>query len=158
MDIQLKKRPWYIRYKYYLLAAVVFVVFIVYVMTLSMGPRKQRIDTESLQISTVETGRFMEYVDVEGLVQPILTIQVNTKEGGFVERVIAEAGTMLEQGDTILLLTNPNLTRSINDLRDEYEKKLVNYREQEINMEKQTLNLRQQILTARYEQRRMKKN
>ena len=62
----------------------------------------------------------MEYVDVEGLVQPILTIQVNTKEGGFVDSVVAEAGTMLQQGDTILLLTNPNLTRSINDLRDEY--------------------------------------
>ena len=158
MDIQLKRRPWYIRYKYYLMAATVFVAFIVYVMTLSMGPRKQRIDNESIQISSVEIGRFMEYVDVEGLVQPILTIQVNTKEGGFVERIVAEEGTMLEQGDTILVLNNPELTRQINDKRDEYEKQLVNYRNQEINMEKQTLNLRQQILQAQYEQRRQQKN
>ena len=47
MDIQLKKRPWYIRYKYYLMAAVAFAIFMIYVMTLSVGPRKQRIDTES---------------------------------------------------------------------------------------------------------------
>ena len=158
MDIQLKKRPWYIRYKYYLLAAVIFVAFMVYVMILSMGPRKQRIDIDSLQISAVETGRFMEYVDVEGLVQPILTIQVNTKEGGFVDHIVAEEGTMIEKGDTNLMLSNPNLTRSINDMRDEYEKQLVNYQNQEINMEKQTLNLRQQILQARYEQSRLKKN
>ncbi|MBQ8866308.1 MAG: HlyD family efflux transporter periplasmic adaptor subunit [Bacteroidaceae bacterium] len=158
MDIQLKKRPWYIRYKYYLMAAVAFVAFMIYVMTLSMGPRKQRIDTESIQISAVETGRFMEYVDVEGLVQPILTIQVYTKEGGSVERIVAEEGAMLEEGDTILTLDNPVLTRTINDLRDDYEKQLVNYRNQEINMEQKTLTLRQQILQARYEQRRLQKN
>ena len=158
MDIQLKKRPWYIRYKYYLMAAVAFVAFMIYVMTLSMGPRKQRIDTESIQIANVETGRFMEYVDVEGLVQPILTIQVNTKEGGFVDRIVAEEGAILHQGDTILTLVNPELERTINDRRDEYEKQLVSYRNQEITMEKQTLNLRQQILQAEYEQRRLKKN
>ena len=158
MDIQLKKRPWYIRYKYYLMAAVAFVAFMIYVMTLSMGPRKQRIDTESIQIADVETGRFMEYVDVEGLVQPILTIQVNTKEEGFVDRIVAEEGAMLEQGDTILTLVNPELTRAINDKRDEFEKQMVNYRNQEINMKKQTLNLRQQILQARHEQRRQQKN
>ena len=158
MDIQLKKRPWYIRYKYYLMAAVAFAIFMIYVMTLSVGPRKQRIDTESIQIADVETGRFMEYVDVEGLVQPILTIQVNTKEGGFVDRIVAEEGAMLEQGDTILTLVNPELTRAINDKRDEFEKQMVNYRNQEINMKKQTLNLRQQILQARHEQRRQQKN
>ena len=158
MDIQLKKRPWYIRYKYYLMAAVAFVAFMIYVMTLSMGPRKQRIATESIQIANVETGRFMEYVDVEGLVQPILTIQVNTKEGGFVDRIVAEEGAILHQGDTILTLVNPELERTINDRRDEYEKQLVSYRNQEITMEKQTLNLRQQILQAEYEQRRLKKN
>ncbi len=29
----------------------------------------------------------MEYVDVEGLIQPILTIKVNTREAGSVESV-----------------------------------------------------------------------
>ena len=158
MDIQLKKRPWYIRYKYYLLAAAIFVGFSIYVVTISVGPRQQRIDIESIQIAAVETGRFMEYVDVEGLVQPILTIQVNTKEGGFVDRIVAEEGAMLQQGDTILTLVNPDLERTISDKRDEYEKQLVTYREREINMEKQTLNLRQQILSAQYELRRLKKN
>ena len=158
MDIQLKKRPWYIRYKYYLLAAIAFVAFLVYVIMLSAGPRKQRIETESIQINTVETGRFMEFVDVEGLVQPILTIQVNTKESGSVDRIVAEEGTMIAEGDTILTLINPQLTRSIEDKRDDFQKQLVNYREREIEMEQQTLTLRQQILRARYEQKRLKKN
>ncbi len=46
----------------------------------------------------------MEYVDVEGFIQPILTIKVNTREAGSVERIIAEEGSLLQKGDTNLTL------------------------------------------------------
>ncbi|MBQ8360796.1 MAG: HlyD family efflux transporter periplasmic adaptor subunit [Bacteroidaceae bacterium] len=158
MDIQLKKRPWYIRYRYYLIAGAIFMAFVIYVITISVGPRKLRIDTESTQVATVESGRFLEYVDVEGLVQPILTIQVNTQEGGSVERIVAEEGTMLTKGDTILVLANPELTRTIDDQRDEYEKQVSSYRENVIEMERKSLSLKQQMLQAIYNQKRLKKN
>lgn len=158
MDIQLKKRPWYIRYRYYLIAGAVFMAFIIYVISISVGPRKLRIDTESIPIATVESGRFLEYVDVEGLVQPILTIQVNTQEGGSVERIVAEEGTMLAKGDTILVLTNPELTRAIDDQRDEYEKQMSNYKENVIEMERKSLSLKQQMLQAIYNQKRLRKS
>ena len=47
----------------------------------------------------------MEYVDVEGLIQPILTIKVNTREAGSVESIVGEEGSLLQQGDTILILS-----------------------------------------------------
>ena len=34
----------------------------------------------------------MEYVDVEGVIQPILTIKVNARETGSVERIIGGGG------------------------------------------------------------------
>ena len=154
----MKKRPWYIRYRYYLIAGAIFMAFVIYVITISVGPRKLRIDTESTQVATVESGRFLEYVDVEGLVQPILTIQVNTQEGGSVERIVAEEGTMLTKGDTILVLANPELTRTIDDQRDEYEKQVSSYRENVIEMERKSLSLKQQMLQAIYNQKRLKKN
>lgn len=40
----------------------------------------------------------MEYVDVEGLIQPILTIKINTREAGSVESIIGEEGSLLQQG------------------------------------------------------------
>ena len=81
MDIKLEKKPWYIRYRYYLIASGAFVIFLIYVISLSLGPRKLRIETDNIQIAEIKNGKFMEFVDVEGLVQPILTIQVNTREG-----------------------------------------------------------------------------
>ena len=102
MDIKLEKKPWYIRYRNYLLGGIAFLAFLIYVISLSLGPRKLRIEKDNIQIAEVKNGKFMEYVDVEGLVQPILTIQVNTREAGSVERIVAEEGTSLKQGDTIL--------------------------------------------------------
>ena len=128
MDIKLEKKPWYIRYRYYLLTGAAFVIFLIYVITLSLGPRKLRIETENIQLAEVKNGKFMEYVDVEGLVQPILTIKVNTQEGGSVERIVAEEGSMLKKGDTILVLSNPTLTREMEDQRDEWENQRYTYK------------------------------
>ena len=54
MDIKLEKKPWYIRYRYYLAGGVVFATFLIYVIILSAGPRKLRIDPESLQMAEVK--------------------------------------------------------------------------------------------------------
>ena len=158
MDIKLEKKPWYIRYRYYLMAGGTFVIFLIYVISLSLGPRKLRIDTDNIQIAEVKNGKFMEYVDVEGLVQPILTIKVNTRESGSVERIVTEEGSMMKKGDTILVLTNPDLIREIEDQRDEWENQRYSYKEREIEMEQKSLALKQQALQTQYEMSRLQKS
>ena len=158
MDIKLEKKPWYIRYRYYLIGGILFVAFLIYVITLSLGPRKLRIDAEDIQIAEVKVSNFMEYVDVEGLFQPILTIKINPREAGSVERIVGEEGSLLQQGDTFLVLSNPDLLRRIEDQRDEWEKQMTTYQEQEIEMEQKSLNLKQQALTNNYELERLKKS
>ena len=65
MDFKIEKKPWYIRYRTYLLAGAAFIVFIIYVISLSMGPSKLLIETDDIRMATVEDRKFMEYVDVE---------------------------------------------------------------------------------------------
>lgn len=158
MDFKIEKKPWYIRYRYYLIAGAAFMVFLIYVISLSMGPRKLRIESENVQIAEVKNGKFMEYVDVEGLVQPILTIKVNTREDGSVERIVNEEGATLKKGDTILILSNPELMREIEDQRDEWENQRYSYKEREIEMEQKSLTLKQQALQTQYEMSRLQKN
>ena len=158
MDIKIEKKPWYIRHRYYLLGGTAFVIFLIYVISLSFGPRKLRIETDNIQIAEVKNDKFMEYVDVEGLVQPILTIKINTREAGSVERIIGEEGTMMEKGDSILVLSNPDLLRSIEDQRDEWEKQRITYKEKEIEMEQKSLTLKQQTLQTQYEMNRLTKS
>lgn len=151
MDIHLKKKPWYIRYRYYLLTAAAIAALCVYSIVLALGPSRIRVDADKFTVSTAEDGKFMEYVDAEGIVQPILTVKVNALEGGFVDRILAEDGTMLHQGDTILLLKNPDLMRAIDDEQDEWLRQQRLNKEQQIEMAQKSITLRQQTLDAQYE-------
>ena len=157
MDIQLEKKPWYIRYRYYLLGGAAFLALLIYVIVLSAGPRRLRVSMDDIQICEVKNDKFLEYVDVEGLVQPILTILVNAGEAGSVQRIVAEEGSLLRKGDTILVLDNPELLRDIEDQRDEWEKQLFTYREKEIEMEQQRITLQKQALQTEYELEKLRK-
>lgn len=151
MDIQLTPKPWYIKYRYYLLSVILFLIFAIYVIVLALGSRQLKIDAEDHKIAEVQEAPFMEYIDVEGVVQPIQTIQVNALESGFVERIVAEEGAMLDVGDTILVLTNPELLRTIDDEQSEWENQQRNYQEQEIEMQQRSITLRQQALDTEHQ-------
>ena len=47
-----------------------------------------------------------------------------------------------------MILTNPDLIRSIEDQRDEWEKQRITYKEKEIEMEQKSLTLKQQTLLS----------
>ena len=151
MDIPRKPRPWYVRYLYPMLAGIAFLAFATYMIVLSFSPRRLRLDSETCRVADVANAPFREFVDVEGIVQPIQTVQVNALESGFVERIVAEEGTMLQAGDTILILSNPELLRSTFDEQEEWQNSERNYREQEIEMQQKSITLRQQALDAEHQ-------
>lgn len=158
MDKPIEKKPILIRYKYYIASAITILSLLIWMIIASAGPRKLRIDSDNIQIAEVKEGKFLEYIDVEGVIQPILTIKINTSETGNVERIVAEEGNVLRKGDTILVLSNPDLMRSIEDQQDDWEKQKITYQEKAIEMEQKSINLRQQTLEAVYELNRLKKS
>ena len=158
MDRVLEKKPFIVRFRNILIAGVLFVAFIIYVLIASSGAQKLRINLDEIGVEEVVLGKFQEYVDAEGIVHPILTLQVNAGEAGNVERIVGEEGMMIEKGDTILQLTNNELKRSIEDQTDDWDKQLVGFREKEIEMKQKTLNLKQQMLQTAYELKRLEKS
>ena len=86
MDIIRKKKPWYFKYRYYLILGTILLVGFIYLIILALGPSRIYIDTDKVQIAEVRYGDFVEYVDVEGIVQPIFTLMVNADEEGNIER------------------------------------------------------------------------
>lgn len=151
MDIQLKKKPWYIRHLSYLITGIAILALVIYVIRLSLSPRHMNLTDNDHTIAEVTEAPFMEYVDVEGIVHPIHTIQINAMESGFVERIVAEEGEMLNAGDTILILSNPELLRTIEDEQIEWHNRQRDYQEQEIAMEQRSITLRQQVLDAQHQ-------
>jgi len=130
---------------------------VIYVIIAGIVPRRIRYSAENLEIAEVKQSKFLEYVDVEGIVQPKQTIKLSVLEHGTVERIVAEEGSMLNVGDTILILANPELIRNIDDERDELEKQRVNYEEKKIEMERKSSQLKRQTLETTYRLERLSK-
>lgn len=151
MDIQRKPRPWFVRHRYPLLAGTVFAAMVVYVIALALRPHRLTVDAAAHRIGEAAERPFMEYVDVEGLVQPIQTVQVHAPESGFADRIVAEEGAMLDAGDTILVLSNPELLRTIDDEQVAWQNSERNFRDQEIEMQQKSITLRQQVLDAEHQ-------
>lgn len=158
MDKRLPRKSFVQKYKFYLLAGAAFMAFMVYVLVSVSGGRKLRVDNEKIVIADVSESPFLDYVDAEGIVQPIQTIKLNVLESGTVQEVVAEEGAMLRKGDVILILQNPELERIIEEQQAEWEKQRILYEEKKLEMEQKTILLKQQALQARYELNRLQKD
>ncbi|MBQ7182305.1 MAG: efflux RND transporter periplasmic adaptor subunit [Bacteroidaceae bacterium] len=158
MDIKLKKRPWYVRYRGYLAGAAVVLGLMVYAAVEMAGPSRRVIRVEEQQVAEVMRQDFLEFLDVDGTVQPISTIRVNAREGGTVRRIVAQDGQQVHEGDTLLVLSNPNLEAEVQEQQMKYEQQCLGYRRQLLEMEQKGITLRQQALQTRYEMQRLEKS
>lgn len=151
MDVKKDKKAWYWRYKYYIIAGISIFALIIYAVSILVRPQRSRITRDLIETAEVVNGSFLEYVDVEGIVHPFKTVKANALETGFVDKVIAEDGAILNEGDTILILKNPELLRTISDEEDEYRRQQRLLKEQEIEISQKSLTLQQQTLDVNFE-------
>ncbi|MDL2238818.1 HlyD family efflux transporter periplasmic adaptor subunit [Bacteroidales bacterium OttesenSCG-928-K03] len=107
---------------------------------------KLKVDGRMILTGTVEKGLFNDYVRVNGQVQPITTIQLSPLEGGMVDQIVVEEGSMVKKGDIILQLSNPQLALSILESEASLAEKENFLRNTIVEMEKQKLDLEQNRL------------
>lgn len=105
-----------------------------------------RVNKETLNIATAEKSEFKDYTRLSGRVQPLTTIQLSPHEGGIVQEIIIEEGSMVKKGDPILILSNDNLDLQILNSEAELAEKENILRNTMIQMEQQKLSVRQEEL------------
>lgn len=158
MDIQLPKRPWYIKYRFYLIGGTVLVALIVYAVILQLGPRTLQVEIVDEQIAEVTEGEFLEYIDVNGMVVPSTSMRVNAAESGTVERICCHNGDVLKRGDTILVLSNPKVLEEMAVEQQNYDLQQMQHRQQLVEMQQKSITLRSQALQANFELKKMEQN
>ena len=116
-----------------------------------------RVNPETLFISEVQSGEFNDYIRISGQVQPMTTIQVSPQEGGIVQEIVIEEGSVVKAGDVILRLSNDNLDLQILNSEAELAEKENILRNTLIAMEQQRLNLRQESLQLEIEVKKLQR-
>jgi HlyD family secretion protein len=114
-----------------------------------------RVNPETLFISEVQSGEFNDYIRISGQVQPMTTIQLSPQEGGIVQEIVIEEGSLVKAGDVILRLSNDNLDLQILNSESELAEKENILRNTLIAMEQQRLNLRQESLQLEIEVKKL---
>lgn len=110
-----------------------------------------RTDSQGLIIADVTSRTFDDYIRVSGHVETGVVVQVSALETGIVEHKSVEEGAMINAGDIILTLHNPNLRQQILDSEAQLAEKQNMLRDTEIAMEKDRLQIKQDLLTTRTE-------
>lgn len=157
MDVKLPPKKWYVKYRIHIVAGILAAGLIGMLIKVSTGSKIIRINSDSVQTATVQSGEFSEYVNAEGTLQPIQTIKVYTREGGFVESVLVQDGALVHKGDTLMILSDPELQRTIETARESWRKQNRSYRTSMIEMDQRRLSLAQSILQTKYELKRLEK-
>ena len=79
------------------------------------GKSRLNVDTERITISEITKGPFQENIPVNGIVLPVTTIYLDAIEGGRVEELYVEDGTIMKKGQPILRLANTDLELSLSN-------------------------------------------
>lgn len=157
MDYKLPPKKWYVKYRIHMVAGVLAAGLIALMIKMWTGPKVLRVNMESIQIAGVAKDEFSEYVNADGTLQPIQSIKVYTREGGYVEQVLKQDGAIVEKGDTILIMSDPELERTIESERESWRRQNRSYRTSTIEMEQRRLTLSQSMLQTQYELGRLEK-
>jgi HlyD family secretion protein len=112
------------------------------------GAGSQTVTKSRLTISTVQTGRFEDFIPLRAKVTPLLTVYIDSIEGGRVDKVLVEDGTDVIAGQPIAMLSNAELQLSTLARQTEVEQQINNMRSQELALSQTRLANERAILDA----------
>ena len=110
-----------------------------------------KVEKEKLIIETVIEDQFNDYITVPGTVEPISTIFLDAQEGGRVEEILIEEGSMVKKGDIILRLSNPDLYLNILDSEAQLAEKENFLRNTQVTMEQERLSIKRELINLRFD-------
>lgn len=151
MDKKVEKKMWTPRRIGMLAGGLLLLSFFIYAFVFMDTRSTLNVEREKLTVSTVQEQAFQESIPVTGTVQPIQTIYLDALEGGVVENIYLESGTMVEEGETILTLSNSDLQLSVLNQTSSIYDQINQTRNSRLNIEQNTLSLKQQLAAAENE-------
>ena len=138
MDKKIEPPKWNRKRLLYIFSAIALVTFIGFSFRL-INKKVYQIDRSKITVKKVITDDFQDAILIDGDVEPINLVLVNTIEGGTVEEIFVEDGVYVEKGTPLVKISNPTA--------------LLSYLSQETAISEQVNNLRNLKLSLEKDQR-----
>ncbi len=128
-------------------AAVVLAALIAFYL-MAPGASSQTVAADRVTISTVEKGRFDDFLPLRARVTPLVTVYLDAVEGGRVEKVLVEDGAMVQQGQLLAILSNSDLQLNLLARQTEVTQQINSMRSQELALSQTRISNERAVIEA----------
>jgi HlyD family secretion protein len=151
MDRRVEKRSSPGRKLAYGIAVVLALAFVWWLAGLLLGGRSLSVNAQRIVVSTATVGTFEDFIPLRGRLVPSSTVYLDAIEGGRVEQVLVEDGTVVAAGDAIALLSNTNLQLEVLGREAAVTEQLNNMRTIELQLEQNRLSHKRNLVEIDYQ-------
>ncbi|WP_020535149.1 efflux RND transporter periplasmic adaptor subunit [Lewinella cohaerens] len=150
MDRKIEKKTWTWQRLTLIGAGLALASVLIATIYKDAGTSRLNVEKERLLLDTVQRGVFKEYITLFGVVEPIKTVYLDAIEGGRVEEVFVENGSMVKKGQQILRLSNLELQLNVLNQEAQIVNQINDIRQTSILMDQQSLSLKDQALDVQF--------
>jgi len=142
-----KRWPWGARVG---AAGVLVVIVILTEVMLSHPVRTLRLPRSRVTITTVKHGIFHDLIPLRTTVVPRETVYIDAVDGGRVDRVLVEAGDMVQEGQPLVELSNTNLVLQVIQQESQLNQAISQLQQNEIALEQSQLSNDRELANIDY--------
>ena len=147
MDKRIEKKSWNRTKTMYLSGIIVFIILAFFGFK-TMNRKIYKVEASRITVKKVTAGDFQDVILIDGDVEPINLVLVNTLEGGIVEEIFIEDGIFVEKGTPILLLSNPAVTLNYMNQETAIIEQINNLRSLKLSLEKDQRDLNESLIDS----------
>ncbi len=147
MDKRVEKKTWTQTKKLYLAGSIVFLILAFFGFK-AINKKTYKVSASKISVKQVIEGNFQDMILIDGDVEPISLVLVNTLEGGTVEDIYIEDGVKVEKGTPLLRLSNPAVTLGYMNQETAIVEQINNLRNLKLSLEKDQRDLTESLIDS----------
>jgi len=147
MDKKIEKKKWSQKKLYYIAGAILLIILMFFGFK-TFNEKIYKVDGSKISVKEVIEGDFQDMILIDGDIEPINLVLVNTLEGGTVDEIFIEDGVMVEKGTPLARLSNPSVTLGYMNQETAIMEQINNLRNLKLSLEKEQINLAETLIDS----------
>ncbi|HMC00421.1 MAG TPA: efflux RND transporter periplasmic adaptor subunit [Flavobacteriaceae bacterium] len=147
MDRKINKKKWNQTKTIYLIASIAFVILAFFGIK-AINKKTYKLNASKISVKKVIEGDFQDVILIDGTVESINLVLVNTLEGGTVDEVFIEDGIMVEKGTPLVKLSNPAVELGYMNQETAIVEQINNLRNLKLSLEKDQRDLTESLIDS----------
>ncbi len=147
MDRKIEKKKWSQKQLIYAGGSVLVIILLFFTIK-AINKKYYNVNASRISVKEVIEGDFQDMILIDGDVEPINLVLVNTLEGGSVDEIFIEDGVHVEKGTLLLRLKNPSVTLGYMNQETAIMEQINNLRNLRLALEKEQRNLAETLIDS----------